>query len=263
MALLNTYSSYMPLGSINPVLQNIHEVSSTANHKIGDLLALADGRRFRYAKTYGTTVIKGKCVANSLSTSVVAGITCAVNHPTAGTYAVGTISITIDAMTDASTVTFAADELVGGYLVTGVVGDTYPIVSNTAVASNGCTIQLGEGLRVSLADNVATLRVVPSPFAAVTSTYTAASSFIAGVSAVTAATSGSYIWVQTKGIVGAYTTVNTDITIGTFVEAGDNGIFDVVTTGDITTCIGRMAMTNATTTVSDVDGWYPIYLTLE
>ncbi len=140
MAIVAKYASHMPLGTANPVTQNLHEVSSTKIHKMGERLVLEDGRAFRYG-SFIAALGDGKLVTSGVAPEP------ATVDLTAG-YAIGLSTIHIDAVG----ASHAANALAGGYF-SDDAGNFYPISGNTAVDSNECDITLAEPLRTALTDD--------------------------------------------------------------------------------------------------------------
>lgn len=254
MALLNTYDSFMPMGSVNPVLQNIHELSSTAEHKIGDLLILADGRRFRYARS-GAALAVGKGCA---PVSTLVPEPAAVNAGSGVTYAIGTKTIAIDAVA----ATVPVNSLAGGFMSTAD-GYVYPIVGNTVVASNACTLFLGEGLRATLADN-AVIQIAPSLWAGVNQTITTIANKCAGVPLVAATAAGQYLWVQTKGVTAGYMASDQDVAYGDALVLHTDGEFLPKTdSADAVATVPMICAYMAQAQASNTDGYYLIDLCCE
>lgn len=125
--------------------QPLNEKSATQRHRLGELLELPDGTRFRYVKTVGAVGI-GKVLAHDVSAANVASITGRLSDKTldsgaAGdsTYAVGDTEIYVQDSTVFASDTATENEFAGGYLGIsneGGEGGRYAIKANTIGDAN-------------------------------------------------------------------------------------------------------------------------------
>jgi hypothetical protein len=173
--------------------QGIYAQSVSAKEVLGTLRITQDGRKFRYAKAGAADLNPGKIgLAAALSAYV-------VNEIILAAVAIGkhTLDLTITTGT-----AIAENELRGGYFQvqdgTGE-GQNLQIAGNTAMASDGTTIQvaLEDPIRVAL-DTTSEFNLVRSPWWAVYESDTA-EAMVAGVAPIPVTTL-YYYWCQTGGM---------------------------------------------------------------
>lgn len=187
----------------NPILtggqasnQTIWEGVDEARHAVGTMAALEDGRCYAYACNRGPALAAGVVAQAGLPSADFDEL--AVN-----TAAIGDTSVTI---TPTGTATFAAQELVGGYLEvsddTGE-GSYYRITSNPAtVAATAFALGI-EPIRVAFAA-ATTVTVLPNLYSAVViaDSSTSLARTAVGVSnslIAIGSTTPQYFWMQTRG----------------------------------------------------------------
>ena len=188
---------------LNPILtggtasnQSIYETVTSARHAPGTRAQLEDGRVFYYAENRSTAIGTGLLVA-------AAPISVDYDDLATNTAAVGDTSVTV---TPVGSATYAANELVGGFLsinsgTTGA-GMQYRIKSHAAIAAATATaIEIDGGVQVAFnADTTAT--VVPNKFGGVIVAPTGAATVVGATQvAIPVGTDAApvYSWVQTWG----------------------------------------------------------------
>jgi hypothetical protein len=191
-------------GPVAVAAQGIYSESSTALHRLGELIHSNDGRAFRYTKVGVTALAAGKIYeAAAEDTSNQQDLTCAAN-------AVGDLSVVTT-----TTVTLAANLLAEGFLTvtsasTGA-GFTYKITGNTVAAGAVTTFTLADPIVVATTGTVK-VDVKKNPYDAVIITPAGtATSAPVGV-AVYNVTAAYYGWLQTHG--PASILCSTTITVG-------------------------------------------------
>ena len=251
--------------SLNPILtgggasnQSIYEEVTTARHPIGTRAQTPDGRVFRYASNRGTALAAGVVLK-------AAEISAHMDDIDTNTAVVGDTKVNV---TPASAVTFAKDELAGGFLsinsgTTGA-GMQYRITGNPARAATADAFDVDIDGEIKVAFNAdTTATVVPNLWSEAVIADADETHFASGVTPI-AVTAGSdsapyYFWCQTWGVA----TVLADaasIAIGQSVQtgAGTAGAFEAAaeSSGTLNQIIG----VNLFTTV-DAD-FMPVFLTI-
>lgn len=188
----------------------LYETSTTRNplYNIGDRVALADGRAFRYGKTYSGMVFSSmKCAMTNINilvaektspTCIPTSAIAAGAHSAAFTVSAGTIG------TDRNGV-IAVDELRGGYISLYLSSSDRPqrgIIGNTALAAAGTSITLyfDAAFPVEVPASTQT-EIMANPYSRLTNAndYSSGNSAWMGMATVVPAVS-SYVWIQTWGI---------------------------------------------------------------
>lgn len=194
------------------IQQGLFEESTTARHKIGTRMQLADGRVYYYASTSEATVA-GKLSfskpMDAANTAMVTGVAAAVGAKVVTGMTVGATAVT-------------ANEFAEGFMYTqkvAVEGYTYKIKSNTSGSAAG-TMSISLYDPIQLAITAATeVGFAYNPFHLVSSATTTVTSSPAGVPAKGIITSGSYGWLQTWGVCAIQNQEAGNLTIGHQVHA--------------------------------------------
>lgn len=199
--------------------QGFFEKSSVQLHKLNEKVVLSDGDIFRYVKVGGSTVSQAKlqqapaAVANHVNQtgSAVVG-------------ALGAFQVTINVAGTAVT----QDQYKDGYFITNDAtgeGYTYRISGNEAIGSNGSgKVFLKDPLQVALVASTSEYTLVANPSNGVVEVASAVRKPI-GI-AVVGGTTGQFIWVKSRGIMGTL--------IGVAATVGANLISDGSTAGAVT-----------------------------
>lgn len=224
--------------------QDVYATSTTPNIPLGTYMETDDGRGFRYVKNGTVATVPGKVyqgpAEDTTNLSPSGGLS--VSAATAGTFQV----------TLTSSITLAANALVGGYmavLITPGLGQLYKIASNTAVtAAAGMVITLEDALRVSLT-TASKIGLRKNLYDGVVVAPTTMTNSIVGVapSIIPASTSTvfQYGWLQTHGICSALQTgTGTCGTALGFLQGGTEGSLAPAIAG--TPILGWAAGTNIT-----------------
>jgi hypothetical protein len=198
------------------IQQGIFEDSSTAKHKLGTRMQLADGRVFYYALNGAGALAAGKLCftpanhADYNGTTVTSGAGAAIGAKSIAGVTVGGEAI-------------AVNQFAEGWLILESAageGHSYKIRSHTSGTSGATNldITLYDPIQVALTTS-SVYSLAYNPFYKVVST----TSFVqtnapAGV-ALTAITAAYYCWLQTWGVVGMYTDGDTSVSIGQRVHA--------------------------------------------
>jgi len=239
-----------------PSAQSIYETVTDARHEVGTRGCLTDGRVFRYAENRSTAIAVGLLVASP-------AISVDYDDLATNTAAVGDTSVTV---TPVGSATYAANELVGGFLCinsgTTGAGHQYRITGHAAIAAATATAINCEPIRVAFnADTTAT--VVPNAYGGVTVAPTTVATVVGATQyPIPVGTDADpvYSWVQTWGpasvaagaagdVIG-HTLVKDTTTAGEFL-----GFVDGAT--DVTQIIG----TNRLGVTISAD-YTPIFLTI-
>jgi len=201
--------------------QGLFEESSTAKHRLGTRMQLADGRVFYYAKSGGTLAGGKLCAAKQ----------CQANHmnqSVAAAAAVGDKSVSLTVGATAVT----ANEYAEGWLhINDAAGEghQYKIKRHPAVSASGtATFYLYDPIQVALTTS-SEFTLVYNPFYGVAHTATEENVFV-GIPPM-AVTSGYYFWIQTWGpaIVLATTTAAVGNELIPGATAGSVGYYSVTT----------------------------------
>jgi hypothetical protein len=176
------------------IQQGIFEESSTAKHKIGTRMQLADGRTFYYAQA--GEALRAGFLAYSKPQHVAR--TAMVTTTASAAIGAKTISgITVGAEA------FTANEMAEGFLYTQKVtglGYTYKIKSNTSGTSGGTNLDvvLYDPIQVAI-DTTTEIGFMYNPFYQVLSASAVITSGAAGVCLKGVVTTQYYCWLQTWG----------------------------------------------------------------
>lgn len=176
--------------------QEVFVGSSTQGTDLGQLATTGDGRFFRYAKAGGVNLVAGTLLqcpaADATNLQPIGGLSVGQANAT-GTYGPLTLS---------DSITVTANQLAGGQMVivAGVAtGFSYQIKSNTAVsAATGLSITLGDALQQNLTTSTR-VALIPNPYNGVIIAPATKSGSPVGV-AVSNLASGTYGWIQTRGV---------------------------------------------------------------
>jgi hypothetical protein len=170
------------------IQQGVFEISSTARHKIGTRMQLADGRVFYYALSGGTCTM-GKPQVKTITATPANYLNMAVTAAAS----VGDKKVSITNGGDA----IVANQFAGGFLGLYTSGEQYKVKSHLAAAGGaGVDIKLYDPLRVAMT-TASKVNLSGSLYWKVKD-YSAITDFIVGVPPVTI-TSAYYGWLQTWG----------------------------------------------------------------
>jgi hypothetical protein len=177
------------------IQQGIFEESSTAKHKVGTRMQLADGRVFYYAQA-GEALAAGK-----LAFSKPQHVARTAMVTTTASAAIGAKTIT--GLTVGAEA-FGANDYAEGFLYTQKVtglGYTYKIKSNTSGTSGGTNLDvvLYDPIQVAI-DSTTEIGFVYNPFHKVLSGTATVTSGPAGVCLRGVVTTQYYCWLQTWGV---------------------------------------------------------------
>lgn len=223
-----------------------------ATHNLGEKVAVADGRVFRFAKAGGSNISLGKLqLAPAPKTNH-------HNVAVASAAALGATQVTVTLGATAAT----ANEYAEGYLfITDAAGEggSYKISGHPAAES-------AASLTVTLFDPiVATALTTSSEATLIHNNYngvvegTSSTQLPVGIPLVSIS-SGDYGWLQTRGHVPALADEN--LTLGAWLTAGTSTAGAVEELDDVTAPVTDIAIGWAT--VAGVDTEYrPIFLTLD
>jgi hypothetical protein len=216
------------------IQQGLFEESTTAKHKIGTRMQLADGRVYYYAGT-GEATEAGHLAyskpTHAAKTAMVGGIAAAIGAKSISGFTVGTNA-------------FVANEFAEGWLVVQKVagtGYTYKIKSNTSGSAAGtASVVLYDPVQVAIT-TLSEINFVYNPFYAVLTASAVVTSSPAGVPAKGVITSGSYGWLQTWGVCGVQHDEAGSLTIGMRVHSStEQGAVTGYTTSTETTGGGKI-----------------------
>jgi len=191
------------------VAQGLYEESSTALHKLGEIVYSNDGRAFRYAKAGGTALAPGKLQQSPAQDTGDHNLAIAAADA-------GAIEIVTTA-----TPTVTANQYAGGFAVIADdagEGYSYLIDSHPATTAAALTITLADKIVVALT-TATTVDLIKNPYDGVIIQPTTVSSSPVGV-AVKAITASYYGWLQVSGPCSVL--LDGTITVGTDVVASDN-----------------------------------------
>lgn len=216
------------------IQQGLFEESSTAKHKIGTRMQLADGRVFYYASTAEATVAGKLCFSkptHAAKTAMVGGIAGAVGAKSISGFTVGTNA-------------FTANEFAEGWLVVqkvAGVGYTYKIKSNTSGSAAGtASVVLYDPIQVAIT-TLSEINFVYNPFYSVSCGTATVTSSPAGVAIKGVIQSAYYGWLQTWGVCAVQHDEAGSLTIGMRVHAStEEGAVTGYTTNTETTGGGKI-----------------------
>lgn len=187
---------------------DLYTSSSTQQHDLGALGQTVDGRRFRYVKAGGTSLVVGKLQ------QAIAEDTGEQNLTPTATSAGAT------SLTTSTTVTVTANQYQGGFVVVTVdpgVGYMYKILSHPAATGAAVTLSLEDKIQVALT-TTSRIDLVQNPFNGVVVNPTTATSSPLGV-AVYPITNAQFGWIQVGG--PAVCLADGTVTVGTSVDASN------------------------------------------
>lgn len=216
-------SSYKLSGTTQASTQDVFTVSTSELIEVGTKVVDTTGDIYRYIKA-GAAISAGHLV------QAPAPYTTALHTVAVNTAAIGDTSVTVTAGAEA----VAAGALVGGVLVVDAgtaIGDSYPILSNTAVTGAGgsMTIGLGSPIRHTFGASD-TVSVFASPY---NGSVEVASSTRQPIGiAIEDIASGSYGWVKSRGLIGAL--ADETLTVGALLTSGTSTAGSVEELDDVT-----------------------------
>lgn len=207
--------------------QDLFVSSTTPQAVVGSYAETADGRGFRYAKAGATALVAGKLQQSS------AEDTSNLENLAVAAAAIGATSVTTT-----STVTLAANQAAGGYLIVSAstgAGYQYRIAGHAAATAAIVTFNLEDPIVVALTTS-SKIDVIPNPYDSVVVNPTSATSAAIGA-AIVATPASNYGWLQTHGP----STLLADAsvaTVGTTLRASTATAGAVGVTGGSTAIVG-------------------------
>lgn len=220
---------------INP--SELYDLTVSTNGdgtQLGQLATTGDGRYFRYCLAGASALVPGKLQQAS------AEVTGSQNLAVAAA-AIGAVSITTT-----STVTCAANDFAGGWVLvttsTGA-GYQYQIGSHAAATAAVVTLNLVDPIIVAL-DTNSRIDLVANPYSSVIVNPATASSAPVGV-AVAAVPATYYGWIQTRGVANVLNDGGS--TVGTNVSAS-NAVAGAVEAAVTAQAVVGTAVTGVATT---------------
>lgn len=223
-------------------LQDVRAISSSKQHKLGQLAYTGDGRVFAYGQAGATALAPGKLAQIP---AVVANHQALVNT---AAVAVGGTQLILTLGGTAAT----ADQYADGFAIirdtsTTGAGQALPIVGNSAQTSTtgNVTVNLGEGVGVALT-TASVVNLELSPYGGMLiSDHTVTTERVMGVPQVSV-TAAYYAWFQVRGVSSVLG--NGSITKGSGIipSATTDGAVDIEGTGTITQRLGTALQTGTT-----------------
>ena len=209
------------------IQQGLFEESTTAKHKIGTRMQLADGRVYYYGVCAEALAAGLLCYSKPMhadNTAMVTGVGAAVGAKVVTGMTVGSTAV-------------VANEFAEGFLYTQKVagtGYTYKIKSNTSGSVAGTmTINLYDPVMVAITASTE-VGFAYNPFWALLGPTGVQTSQPAGVAPRGVVTSGSYAWIQTWGICAIGSDTAGALSIGNQVHASTEEGYVVGWTGEAT-----------------------------
>lgn len=203
--------------------QEVFVQSTTQGTDLGQLATTGDGRFFRYALAGGVNLVAGTLLQSPAGD--------ATNLNPIGGLSIGQANATgsVGPMTLSDSLTVAANAVAGGQMiiVAGVAtGFSYKIKSNSAVSSaTGLSITLEDPLLQNLTTSTR-VALVKNPYNGVIISPATRTGSPVGV-AVSNLASGSYGWIQTRGVAPVLTCV-TGVPAGVGVGTNDANVAGAV-----------------------------------
>jgi len=189
------------------IQQGLFEESTTAKHKIGTRMQLADGRVYYYGVCAEALAAGLLCYSKPMAadnTAMVTGVAGAVGAKAITGMTVGATAVT-------------ANEFAEGFMYTQKVagtGYTYKIKSNTSGTSGGTmNIVLYDPIMVAITASTE-VGFAYNPFWALLGPTGVQTSSPAGIAPRGVVTSGSYAWIQTWGVCAVATDTAGTLAIG-------------------------------------------------
>ena len=219
-------------------------------YPIGTVGYLQDGRRYRFAKCGGSTLVVGNVIAAQAPLS---------NHTGRTGIATALGATTTSFVLGATAVT--ADQYKDGYVTVSVApgsGQVYRIASHAAVAQSGTfavPFAAGNVIRGAAITTTSRLDLVPNPYKAVIQApVTTLTSAVVGV-AVSAPTAGQHCWIQTTGAASVLTSGTVIIGEQVVSPAGAAGAVGPNSSGgsEVEYIVGKVLVVAATTAWSTID----------
>lgn len=204
--------------------QEVFVGSTTQGTDLGQLATTGDGRAFRYALVGGVNLVPGTLLQSSADD--------ATNLQPVGGLAVGQANATgsVGPLTISTSTTLTANQVAGGQMIVvgGVAtGSSYKIKSNSATSgATGLSIVLEDPLQANLT-TASRVALFPNPYSGVIIAPATRTGIPVGV-AVSALASGTYGWIQTRGIAPVITGV-TGVAAGVAVGTNDSNVAGAVT----------------------------------
>lgn len=252
-------------GTLTPA-QSIYEASATSKHRVGERMAMGDGRVFYYGHA-STTIAAGQIVASDQSDGgpTPAGVDGTCVAITAANRRLGDTSKAITAalavgdtgigVTHASYLDGIVDhQLKDGFIFlndTGGVEQYYKIKDNKAVAdvtADVVEILLYDEIAAATVDATCSVVIMQNPFYNLALAVAGSDECVVGVPAIALSTTTPYGWIQTWGECSIKTVTDTahagsSICVSATAGSGDapaddlvviigHGLADVATAGD-------------------------------
>lgn len=168
------------------------DTSDQRGHPLGSLMALADGRRFRYGLASGTAIATASLCQQTLN---------AADHDLLAVAAAVAIGDRVVTVTNGATTAIAVDDLVDGWIVVeddAGEGYLYTIKSNDAAAVDATvTVDTYEDVQVALT-TASTVGLFRNPYGRIIIHPSPATALLVGVTQV-AMTASQYGWFQDYG----------------------------------------------------------------
>lgn len=203
--------------------QEVFVSSTTQGTDLGQLATTGDGRCFRYALAGAVNLVPGDLLQSP------AGDT--TNYNPIGGLSIGQANATgsVGPLTLSDSLTITANAIAGGQMIIvgGVAtGYSYKVKSNSAVSSaTGVSIVLEDPLLTNLT-TATRVALVPNPYNGVIQQPATRSGNPVGV-AVNALASGTYGWIQTRGLAAVHT-CTTGVPAGVGVGVNDANVAGAV-----------------------------------
>jgi hypothetical protein len=240
------------------IQQGLFEESTTAKHRVGTRMQLADGRVYYYgvcAEALAAGLLCYSKPMNAAQTAMITGVAADAGSKVVEGMTVGSEEV-------------LANEFAEGFMYTqkiAATGYTYKIKSNTSGASGGTmTINLYDPIQVAITASTE-VGFAYNPFWALLGPTGVQTSQPAGVAPRGVVTSGSYAWIQTWGVCAMGSDTAGHLGIGHAVHASTEEGYVVgianstVTTG---TGLGYPKVGNFYGAVAVDAEWTPVMLQL-
>ena len=193
------------LGGAPPV-QALGDISATKQDKVGKLIVLDNGQKFRYCKAGAVALAAGKMCQSAVKNMYADGTALAIaNASVANGGRLGDKFCKVTLLNSSpggGAMVLAENELVGGYLIVDLgtgLGHKYLINGNNAtVAAGECTVYLEDDIRVAFGDS-ATATLSLNPYYGTIIHDSPMTAMMVGVPLVPV-TANYYYWSQTGGV---------------------------------------------------------------
>lgn len=169
--------------------QALFTSSATQQHVLGEMMVSPDGRKFRYAKAGGSTLVRGNLLQGPAEDTAHQNL------------AIAAASVGDTTITTTTTVTVTANQYAGGYVIVSVtpgLGNSYRIKSHPAATAAAVTLTLEDPVRVAMTTS-SRIDLVKNPFDGVIQFPTTASGPAVGA-AIHAIATSEFGWIQSGGI---------------------------------------------------------------